>query len=306
GGGGASLPGCNNVGSWVSTGSVTNVEYFNAAWGADDADLWAVGKSTNEGSGIIAHWNGSSWSTEVVGSQGSVLNGIWGSASGTLYAVGSGGMVLKREAGGSWISFYSPDNVDLYGVWGTDANHFWVVGASGAAHYWSDTDWINRSIVGDANNTIGKLRSIWSYDGTVVWVSNETGAASANDYVLQRWEDEAWSKYASWSYYNQAVWGTAENDIWAVGYSKGTSAHFDGSQWTSSNAPAGSPNLKSVWGFEPGTVWAVGDGGQIDLWNGAEWTACTKVTQANLNAVTGTTSKAWAFGTGGIVLRNDL
>jgi hypothetical protein len=125
----------------------------------------------------------------------------------------------------------------LFGIWGTDAYHFWVVGAHGQAHAYTGEEWVDHSIIGDAQNSIGTLRSVWSADGTTIWVTNEGSAASANDYVLQRFDGSSWTAFSPWSYYTQAVWGTSNDDIWAVGYSKGTSAHFDGMSWSGSSAP---------------------------------------------------------------------
>jgi hypothetical protein len=305
GSGGSSSP-CDLAGTWQDVGPVANVEYFNAVWGnpTDDSDVWAVGKSTAEQSGIIAHWDGSDWSTVLAGVQGDELRGVWASTSGTVYAVGKGGAIHRYESG-AWGMFNSPTSNDLYGIWGTDASHFWVVGASGAAFYFNGADWVDHSIVGSVDNHITTLRSVWSYDGETIWVTNNGSAASASDYVIQRYLNGMWTAYSPWSYYTQAVWGTSNDDIWAVGYAKGTSAHFDGVNWTGSSAPAGQPYLNSVSGRDSSNVWAVGDGGQIDYWDGNNWSACTKVTQSGLNSVSVSATEVWAVGSGGVVLRND-
>ncbi|HKP56410.1 MAG TPA: hypothetical protein VJV78_06815, partial [Polyangiales bacterium] len=297
---------CNQAGSWHVEAYLDTAEYFTAVWGNpdDDGDVWAVGKGIDMKS-VIARWNGTIWSTESTGAVGSVLNGVWASASGTVYAVGSGGSIYRYN-GSSWSSFSGPPtSSNLNGIWGSDANHLWVVGDSGAAFYWDGADWVDHSMVSDVNNSIGALLSVWSADGETIWVTN-SNSSSTNGYSLYRFFDGTWTAYANWTYFNQSVWGTANDDIWAVGYSKGTSAHFGGQSWISSNAPAaGSGYLNSVLGRGQDMVWAVGDGGQLDFWNGSEWSACTKITNYDLNGVAVTLTHTWAVGSGGIVLRND-
>lgn len=57
-------------------------------WGADEKDIWAVGKG-----GSILHWNGWYWSGAPSGTTND-LHGVWGSDADNAWAVGSGGMIL--------------------------------------------------------------------------------------------------------------------------------------------------------------------------------------------------------------------
>jgi hypothetical protein len=125
--------------------------------------------------------------------------------------------------------------------------------------------------------------------------------------VIHHFYSGAWHTDASSnsSYYWKSLWGFSNSDIWAVGYSKGISAHYAGSTWMASSAPPTNNNLNSIWGRATDSVWAVGDLGKIDYWDGMQWTACSPHTQLGLNAVRGTTTKVWAVGNGGSVLRND-
>ena len=55
------------------------------------------------------------------------------------------------------------------------------------------------------------------------------------------------------------VWGTAANDVWAVGQG-GTILHWDGARW--STIPSGTTEtLRSIWGSSPTDIWAVGERG---------------------------------------------
>ena len=65
-------------------------------------------------------------------------------------------------------------------------------------------------------------------------------------------------------------------------------------------------NLSAVWGASPSDVFAVGDGGTILHWDGAEWSPSASPTTADLNGVSGTgPSNAFAVGAGGTILHWD-
>ena len=70
-----------------------------------------------------------------------------------------------------------------------------------------------------------------------------------------------------------AIWGAADNDIWAVGES-GAIIHWDGAAWAMSVAafPVNKkkPHLYGVWGSGPNDVWIVGDGIALHSTGGAK------------------------------------
>jgi hypothetical protein len=67
----------------------------------------------------------------------------------------------------------------------------------------------------------------------------------------------------------RAVWGSASNDVWAVG-TNGMIVHWDGTQWVT--IPSGtSENLFAVAGTAPDDVWAA-SGAVMLHWDGASWT----------------------------------
>jgi hypothetical protein len=78
------------------------------------------------------------------------------------------------------------------------------------------------------------------------------------------------------------IWGTATNDIWAVGgavenqSTGGVVWHFDGADWTvqdlSAVRDAGIPTLYKVWGRSASDVYAVGRLGVILHFDGERWT----------------------------------
>src|SRR5262249_5678638 len=82
---------------------------------------------------------------------------------------------------------------------------------------------------------------------------------------ILRWDGSVWNILAQRFNSEQAevngVWGTAANDIWAVGFSFSGSQiwHYDGTAWTHFAVPSFNGELASVWGFCASDVWAVGE-----------------------------------------------
>jgi len=66
-----------------------------------------------------------------------------------------------------------------------------------------------------------------------------------------------------------ALWGSAPNDVWAVGDS-GAIIHRTGSDWNVSRSNVIVP-LRGIWGSAADDVWVVGDGGVILNWDGQSW-----------------------------------
>ncbi len=59
----------------------------------------------------------------------------------------------------------------------------------------------------------------------------------------------------------EGVWGTASNDVWAVG-AAGTLLHYNGVAWSTVLSGTAS-NLNSIWGTAANNIFAVGQGGTI-------------------------------------------
>jgi hypothetical protein len=81
------------------------------------------------------------------------------------------------------------------------------------------------------------------------------------------------------------LWGTAANDIWAVG-SYGGTEHWDGAKWTAVKTNV-TERLEAVWASAQNDVWAVGWGGRILRWRGLGWSIEPSPTTNNLFAIWG-------------------
>jgi len=93
------------------------------------------------------------------------------------------------------------------------------------------------------------------------------------------------SNPASSLYDLRSVWGTASNDVWAVG-DGGTILHFNGTTWVRVNSGTSS-NLRAVWGVAPKRVWAVGEKGTLLEYNGGSWSTRPVLVGRTYNGVGG-------------------
>ena len=106
------------------TGAPSNFGPWNAVWGSGRNDVYAVGDG-----GLIAHWNGASWSAMTSGTTQSLL-AVHGSSAKDVFAGGND--VLLRLHNGAW------EPIDLAGF--TTIRKLWVtpgrvfVGGEGEIH----------------------------------------------------------------------------------------------------------------------------------------------------------------------------
>jgi hypothetical protein len=113
---------------------------FYAAWGSGPDDIWAVGEwiggggwSPGSRGGLLAHWDGASWSGPSGSTTTPLPLGVWGSASNDVWAVADNGGIFHFD-GSKWTSDPHGTYGRLQGVWGASASDVWAVG------YAFDTD----------------------------------------------------------------------------------------------------------------------------------------------------------------------
>lgn len=93
--------------------------------------MYAVGSS-----GIILHFDGSTWSEMESPTTENILR-LWGNSANDIYAVGDNGIILHFD-GNSWEAIQTPTSDDLFGVYGIATeeptvmeNNIYAVGAGG-------------------------------------------------------------------------------------------------------------------------------------------------------------------------------
>jgi hypothetical protein len=110
------------------------------------------------------------------------------------------------------------------------------------------------------------------------------------------------------------VWGTAHDDVFAVGGPRGNGTpaavlHYDGSAWKDLG-PGGTDTFWWAYGTASHDVWAVGENGRITHWDGTRFTDHSWHTTATLYGVwANAPNDVWAVGgtpLGGMSKPNDV
>ena len=141
-----------------------------------------------------------------------------------------------------------------------------------------------------------------------VWgtASNDVFAVGNAGTILHR-NGSAWSPMTSGTTEDlRGVWGFASNDVYVVGR-RLTVLHYDGNAWTtmSTTHPAFLPSLNAIWG-SASDLWAVGSGYLRMHYNGSSWSGTTNIITNSLHAVWGSSaSNVLAVGDFGSVYRHN-
>jgi hypothetical protein len=292
-----------------NVGSGTYGNQLNAVAAVSANDAWAVGFSPHPSGTpqyirqtLIEHWNGSNWSVvpslNPAGKTWVVLNGVDAVSVNDVWAVGHSGdpssiplqTLTMHWDGTRWSIIPSPSpgtyngNV-LTAVSAISANDVWAVGwyqsgqtgqeGGALTMHWDGTSW-----------TVVPNPSRWTLYGVTAISSNDVWAVGEQS--ILHWNGTNWSTVSfppppGDSYQIlKGISATSANDIWAVGYSQWSyfsgyryaplTYHWDGTRWNLiPNAGGLDEFLFSVTAIAPNDAWAVGDNGQTQHWNGANW-----------------------------------
>jgi len=111
-------------------------------WGSSSSDVFAVGLtgSTLDHTGVILHYDGSTWSHTDIGSTTALLQDIWGSSATDVFAVGHNswaphGAIVHYD-GSTWSPMVNNASNSILDVWGSSASDAFAVGeGSTILHY---------------------------------------------------------------------------------------------------------------------------------------------------------------------------
>ncbi len=243
-----------------------------AVWGSDGRDVYAVG-----GSGLVAHWTGTTWNEVDTGYGGLDLYAVWGSSAGDVWAVGDGGRMIHFDGVGWTNDGPAGFETPLYGVWGSAPHDVWAVGEAGAIlHYdgaWSaDTHdvegrHLQRRVGHRPRRRVGRgLGAGHPGNG-----NGEPCPATASPLPQRRHrslERRCPSSTASRGLYSG--WSSGPGDAWVT--SGGDVLHWDGAAWTRQLVDDAGIPLYGITGTGATDVFAVGDLGAIAHSTGGAWT----------------------------------
>jgi len=230
-------------------------------WGSAADDVYAVG------GGMIAHWNGSTWSPTSV-PYADDYRGVWGSGRNDVFFVGAGGAIVHWD-GANWSSMISGTTNLLSRVWGTSARDVLAAGDGGTMLHWDGATWSALDV-----GTQQPLRAVWGIRDRVFAVGGDPGG------MALRWNRTSWQTVGIANALDpslNAIWEAGPDDIFAVG-DYGWIQRGGGGTWTPMLCNTQVP-LTAVWGSGPDDVYAVGYDnplqsieGVICHWNGTDWT----------------------------------
>ena len=195
-------------------------------------------------SGIILHWQGSTW-TQVSSGTLSTLNAIWGAGANDVWAVGVNG-AIQRWNGTRWANTAS--TTSWRGVWGSAADDVWLVGDSGETWRWNGTTFTKTSTA----NTLGV--SGRSRNEVYGWGRN----------TVSRWNGSTWTDLAlpnpngRYGLY-MSLQGGATGDIWVSADNE--VLHWNGTTWSAPERLIGSSLLSIA--VTATDAWAVGGRDQV-------------------------------------------
>jgi hypothetical protein len=303
--------------SWTTRDSNTPglTGQLNSVTATSPTDAWAVGTINAEVilpgnppihqltlSGIVEHWDGTSWSQVPHPGTATVANGAAG--------------------------------FELFGVTATSATNAWAVGdmltnngASSFIEHLDGTTWREQAL--DSTQVNSQLLAVTATSAADAWaVGQGFTSAGVNPTLSGHFDGISWSQVPSPNPGTAnvltaiAVQGNLE--AWAVGstvsadgsLTNGLIEHWDGGDWRVTPSPTGGSfaTFHGVAARSATDAWAVGQGSVsasgtpitlVEHWNGSNWSpvaaespgCASTCLQANLMSVTAVSaSNAWAVG----------
>ncbi|HUS31553.1 MAG TPA: hypothetical protein VMZ53_23770 [Kofleriaceae bacterium] len=256
-------------------------------WGTGPNDVWsyAIGEQ-------FTHNEGTGWRRPQTGDVAPAFFHPWdiyGASPTSIWIVGDNfddGITVRYN--GTNLVAVTPTFPDLlYAVTGSGPNDVWAVGQSGiVVHSTNGSSWTEIT------------PRPFSTDLFAAWSPGPNKLIACGNGVVIEFDGQDWSGH-SIDGSCSGIWGSAPNDVWAVG---SHIWHYDGTTWTqlpSSPAPDG---LFEIWGSGKNDVWAAGRNGAVVHYDGATWTSIDTVAVGLLTTLWGTApNDIWMAGQLGAV-----
>jgi hypothetical protein len=225
--------------------------------------------------------------------------------SGVLLGAGCGGGDDGGSGEGGWRVEMTGLPSALTAVWGTSAGDIWAIGgdpegAGNTVMHYDGTSWLPMT-----TGHSGDLWWVYGFEGGSVFMGGGNG-------LILRYAGGAFERMETPGNATvYGIWGTSEDDLWAVGGNVSAGAfawRFDGTAWREAEGfppvLVQSASLFKVWGAAADDVWLVGTGGVILHYDGERITQVRSATTRDLFTVHGAGGHVVAvggFGTGVIV-----
>ncbi len=201
----------------------------------------------------------------------------------------------------AWFTVAEDLPASLLSITGTGTDDVWTVGADAGtgpqALHFDGSSWKALEVASD-----GDLWWVWRGPDQVAWFAGKGGRVIRYDLA----DDSSVAEVLDPAVTLFGIWGTSEDDLWAVGGNISLSAngaalfHREEGAWTEVELPAGAASkfaMYKVWGSSATDVWICGIGGAIAHFDGDGWSDVESGTDRDLFTVSGAgTDEAYAVG----------
>ncbi len=212
-------------------------------------DAMVVGYNFSVGGPFAARISGMTWTPITTGLGASdYLNRMWVASDTEIWAGGNTG--IWRFDGTKWTKDASVpvQNKNVSYLWGTSSKDIWAATSTELFHF-DGTAWTAAPV--DNGVTISSLTAIGGGSGPEVWLSSGT-AGRLYRYAGGSCSPKCWTQIdlSGVTQSVRAIWGSASDDLWAVG-NNGLILRYDGQSWSRSpytRAPLTTGTLLASYG----------------------------------------------------------
>lgn len=212
--------------------------------------------------------------------------------------------LIQRFAAGAWITELTSTTLSLTSIFSCPDGAL-AAGSNEVVLVRSGSSWTQRAVQTPVPNNV--LRAVWM-SGTTMW------AVGGGDYWEKTDMNPAAALVATGGgnftrttlpYSDRilrGVWGTAPNNVYAVG-DGGLVLRWDGMAWQTQPTPPLGNILRGVFGRSVNDIYVVGDGGMILHFDGSAWTLEDSGTNVRLHSVFVLGKSIYVTGDNGSILR---
>ncbi len=289
---------------WTTTvnGAPTR-QHLRDVWCSPGNQFFVVGDS-----GLILRYDGGVWEEMSSGVEVH-LNSVWGTAEDNVYAVGAwrfedfaddDDAVVLHYDGNEWRRAFEPDARELVGVHGSSASNVWALGIGSGectvAYRFNGISWQQALDY----TYVSSPQAVFCADSTATYA---VGYSFSLKHDGQTWE--AVEDSLVQSYYDFCGVSGLSDDFVVMCTSEGSLLVFDGTSWTENVTPTNAARFGLSVSAE-NDIYAVGWGGAMIHFDGADWTTVDELMPVNFNAVAQSTDgKVCVVGDYGTILLHE-
>lgn len=213
------------------------------------------------------------------------------------WAVGAEGIILHFN-GKTWEEVISPTDNDLFSISFNDHDNGIAVGMNGTIINYKNGTW---SIV--KNSTVGHLFSS-VYRNNLSFIGGERECVRMPVMTIEKDKEEILTANFTKSLFSvRSICTTGENELWAVGSSRGHIAHFNGSEWIDYNISEKLPTLLSIFFSDDNHGVSVGFRGTILTYSGKGWVKQNSPVKRHLRGASINGDTYYAVGDSGTIVK---